>query len=156
MGIPLGACGIRPAPSRLQSSHRCPMRLHFNRSLIEAIDPPEATSPAALAYLGDAVFELYIRTYFLAPSRRVQDYHRLVVDRVRAERQADFLATLVSDLTPEELEVVRRGRNSVSKIPRRLEPAIYQRATSLETLIGFLYLHNPQRLNDLLAKLCLD
>jgi ribonuclease-3 family protein len=132
------------------------MRLNFNPALIEAIELPVTLSPSALAYLGDAVFELYIRTYYLSPPKRLQDYHRQVVDLVRAEKQADFLDLLAADLTPEEQEVVRRGRNAVSKTPRRLDPATYRQATSLEALIGYLYLHNPQRLNDLLAKLNLD
>lgn len=132
------------------------MRLNFNPSLTEAIKPPDALSPSALAYLGDAVYELYLRTYYLSPAKRLQDYHSIVVERVRAESQADFLKELEPELTPEEREIVRKGRNAVSHRPRRLAPEIYQQATSLETLIGYLYLYNPQRLNEILEKLPLD
>ena len=132
------------------------MRLNFTRSLTEAITPPDALSPAALAYLGDAVYELYLRTYYLSPAKRLQDYHSQVVERVRAESQANFLKELEPDLTLEERDILRKGRNAVSQRPRRLAPDIYQQATSLETLIGYLYLHDPQRLNEILEKLLLD
>ena len=51
-------------------------------------------SPASLAYLGDAVYELYIRTYYLLPPQRLGDYHAQVVGKVRAEQQALDLAQL--------------------------------------------------------------
>ena len=140
----------------LEQSPSAPMRLNFNRSLIEAISPPEGLSPAALAYLGDVVYELYIRTYYLSPAKRLNHYHRLVVDQVRAESQAEFLKVIEQDLTIEEREILRQGRNAASNRPRRIAPDIYQQATSLEALIGYLYLHNPSRLNEILGKLSLD
>ena len=113
-------------------------------------------SPASLAYLGDAVYELYIRTYYLLPPRRISDYHHQVVAQVRAESQASHLRSLEPHLTEREIEILRRGRNAVTGSPRRLEPKIYQQATSLETLLGYLYLTDPQRLTQLLAHLELD
>ncbi|HAC65651.1 MAG TPA: Mini-ribonuclease 3 [Cyanothece sp. UBA12306] len=110
-------------------------------------------SPAFLAYLGDAVYELYIRTYYLLPPRRLVDYHNQVVSFVRAETQADLLEKLKPYLTDTEKEIVRRGRNAATGKPRRLSPEVYQKATSLETLIGYLYLNNQMRLNQLLEKL---
>lgn len=113
-------------------------------------------SPASLAYLGDAVYELYIRTSYLLPPKRLSDYHNEVVAQVRAESQANHLQTLKPHLTNSELEILRRGRNAVTGIPKRLSPEIYQQATSLETLLGYLYLTNPQRLLQLLANIELD
>ena len=110
-------------------------------------------SPTALAYLGDAVYELFVRTYYLHPPKRSQSYHRLVVDQVRAETQALHLRSLSPHLNHTELEIVRRGRNAASGRPKRVQPAVYQQATSLETLMGYLYLTDPQRLNQLLAQL---
>ncbi len=110
-------------------------------------------SPAFLAYLGDAVYELYVRTYYLLPPRRLANYHDQVVSFVRAETQAALLESLNPYLTDAEREIVRRGRNAATGRPRRLSPELYQQATSLETLIGYLYLHNPPRLNQLLEKL---
>lgn len=113
-------------------------------------------SPTALAYLGDAVYELYIRTYYLLPPKRVNSYHDRVVANVRAESQAAHLRSLSSHLTHEELEILRRGRNAASGSPKRLDPHIYQQATSFETLIGYLYLTNSQRLTQVLELLRLD
>lgn len=113
-------------------------------------------SPAALAYLGDAVYELYIRSCYLMPPRRIQAYHRQVVEKVRAESQAEHLRSLEPHLTSTELEILRRGRNAVRGRQRRVAPEIYQQASSLETLVGYLYLSNPQRLSELLAYLNID
>lgn len=109
--------------------------------------------PAALAYVGDAVYELCVRTYYLMPPKRIQAYHEQVVSQVRAERQAQILRSLEPHLTPSECEILRRGRNAASKGPKRIAPGIYQQATSLETLLGYLYLADPPRLNDLLTQL---
>lgn len=113
-------------------------------------------SPNALAYLGDAVYELYIRNYYLYPPKRSQTYHRLVVAQVKAETQALHLLSLIPHLNKGELEVVRRGRNAAIGKPRRAEPEIYQQATSLETLIGYLHLTDRKRLLQLLKELKLE
>jgi ribonuclease III family protein len=110
-------------------------------------------SPAALAYVGDAVYELYIRTHYLFPPKRLQVYHHQVVAQVRAESQARHLKSLQPHLTETECEIVRRGRNAASKGPKRVDPDIYQQATALETLFGYLYLCDPQRLVQLLSQL---
>ena len=116
----------------------------------------EQLSPASFAYIGDAVYELYIRTHYLLPPRRICAYHDQVVAQVRAETQASHLRSLCPYLTDEEKEILRRGRNAANGGPRRLSPEVYQKATSLETLIGYLYLKNPQRLNQLLGLLELN
>ncbi|MBD2043579.1 Mini-ribonuclease 3 [Microcoleus sp. FACHB-672] len=113
-------------------------------------------SPAALAYLGDAVYELYIRKSYLMPPRRLQTYHNQVVAQVRAETQARHLRLLEPHLTSTELDILRRGRNAALGRPKRVAPEIYQQATSLEALIGYLYLSDPQRLTQLLAQLELE
>lgn len=107
-------------------------------------------SPAFFAYLGDAVYELFIRTHYLLPPKRLATYHEQVVSQVRAETQATYLQKLIPYLTDTEKDVVRRGRNAANNGPRRVSTHLYQQATSLETLIGYLYLHDPQRLNQLL------
>lgn len=107
-------------------------------------------SPSALAYLGDAIYELYVRIFYLLPLQRSGIYHRLVVEQVRAETQALHLRSLIPHLRDTELEIVRRGRNAATGRPKRLNPEIYQQATSLETLIGYLYLTDYQRLTELL------
>jgi ribonuclease III family protein len=132
------------------------MLLRVNGVNTETATTLECLSPASLAYIGDAVFELYIRTRYLLPPKRIADYHNQVVAQVRAETQAAYLLVIESDLTQAEKEILRRGRNAVKGHPRRLAPNIYQQASSLETLIGYLYLKDPQRLNQLLEKIELN
>lgn len=110
-------------------------------------------SPASVAYIGDAVYELYVRQAYLFPPKRLKLYHQSVVAQVRAETQASQLQVLEPLLSHHELEIVRRGRNAVNRFPKRLDPQIYQQATSLETLVGYLYLTDPERLSELLAYL---
>jgi len=113
-------------------------------------------SPAALAYLGDAVYELYIRRRCLLPPKRSEVYHQQVVSHVRAETQASHLRSLMPYLSESEHEFLKRGRNAASNRPKRLDPEVYQLATSLEALIGYLYLTDPARLFELLDLLNLE
>jgi ribonuclease-3 family protein len=122
------------------------------------VSPEEVNriSPASWAYVGDAVYELYVRSFYLTPPKRSRTYHQLVVAEVRAESQARHLKTLKPYLTSEELEILRRGRNAAFGKPKRLSAEIYQQATSLETLIGYLYLTDFPRLTELLELLKLS
>jgi ribonuclease-3 family protein len=110
-------------------------------------------SPNALAYIGDAVYELYVRQALLFPPKRPRLYHKIVVAQVRAEQQALYLEQLYSTLTDDEKDVVRRGRNAASSRPSRHNLDTYQRASGLETLIGYLHLTDPPRLQELLEHL---
>jgi ribonuclease III family protein len=110
-------------------------------------------SPAAFAYVGDAVYELFIRTRYLLPPKKLQIYHQQVVAEVRAESQANHLALLQPHLTDSEQEIVRRGRNAAAKGPKRVNPEIYGQATGLEALFGYLYLSDPGRLAQILSQL---
>ena len=76
-----------------------------------------------------------------------------MVSQVRAETQAAHLRSLEPYLTDSEKEIVRRGRNAAKVKSRRTSAAIYQQASSLETLIGYLYLTNLDRLHQLLDTL---
>ncbi len=120
---------------------------------VVGLDQLQRLSPVALAYIGDAVYELFVRTQLLLPPKRIADYHSQVVAQVRAETQAAHLQNLEPYLTLAEKDILRRGRNAVTNKPRRLSMKIYQQASSFETLIGYLYLEDPQRLQDLLTKL---
>lgn len=134
-------------------------RVRF-RVVDNSIEPPfnpiARLSPSSLAYVGDAVYELYVRSYYLLPPKRIGRYHDLVVAQVRAETQAAHLRAIAPLLDEFERELARKGRNAANRGPKRLDPAIYQQATSLETLLGYLYLKHPQRLNELLGQLKLD
>lgn len=121
-----------------------------------SVSQVQQISPAALAYVGDAIYELYVRMFYLMPLQRPDTYHRLVVAQVRAETQALHLRSLTPHLRDSELDIVRRGRNAATGRSKRVNPEIYQQATSLETLIGYLYLTDFPRLTELLQKLHLD
>lgn len=109
--------------------------------------------PISLAYIGDAVFELYVRSRLLMPTQRIRDYHHQVVTQVKAEQQSHFVDLLSPHLTDAEKDVVRRGRNATTGKNRRARGPDYQKATGLESLIGFLYLTDPPRLISLLNQL---
>ena len=113
----------------------------------------QAISPVALAYIGDAVFELYVRMRFLWPPQRIQQFHHQVVGQVKAEQQAKYLLQLLPHLDEAEADMVRRGRNATSKSPKRLSAKIYRQATAFETLVGYLYITNQGRLLELLSSL---
>jgi ribonuclease III family protein len=120
---------------------------------LSSLEKVQQFSPAALAYLGDVVYELYVRRFYLTPPKRLQTYHRQVVAQVRAETQAKHLHAIKPHLTQAELEMLRRGRNATSSKPRRIDLEIYRQATSFEALIGYLYLTDSDRLAHLLSQL---
>jgi len=124
-----------------------PPCLHRPMTMQQVAEVPTS----ALAYLGDGVYELYVRLHYLMPPKTPKGYHQAVTAQVRAEQQAAFLDTL--DLTADEQDIVRRGRNAAGPPSRRLAPEIYQRATGLEALIGYLYLSNSERLAQILHQL---
>lgn len=142
----------------VQNSTWTPALLAITAELPLPISPAQVQqiSPSALAYLGDAIYELHVRMFYLVPQQRSETYHRLVVAQVRAETQALHLRSLTPHLRSNELEIVRRGRNAAARHPKRVDPGIYQQATSLETLIGYLYLTDYQRLTELLQKIHLE
>jgi ribonuclease-3 family protein len=106
-------------------------------------------SPVLLAYIGDAVYELYVRSAFLLPPKSIRHYHQQVVQQVRAEGQVQQLERLLDHLDAGEKDIIRRGRNAVAGHNRRSDPKNYRQATGLEALVGYLYLTNPERLNEL-------
>ncbi|NJK60057.1 MAG: ribonuclease III [Oscillatoriales cyanobacterium SM2_1_8] len=107
----------------------------------------------SLAYLGDAVYELYVRGQEATLPQAPHLYRQAVVARVRAEAQALCLEALLAGahLTAPERDIVRRARNAAGKPARRLDPEIYQKATGFEALLGYLYLSDPVRLQAVLA-----
>lgn len=98
-------------------------------------------SPLALAFLGDAVFELYVREKLLEQGNApAQQLHRKAVGYVCARAQSQAVEEISGLLTPEEEGVFRRGRNAHSHPPKNADVADYRRATGLEALFGYLHL----------------
>ena len=106
-----------------------------------------------LAWLGDAVWELHQRLRHCRQPGRSDDLHRAVVAAVRADAQAIALQRLEPWLEEEEKALVRRGRNRAGRGPRSADAATYGQATGFETMVGWLFLHNPDRLAQLLDQL---
>lgn len=96
----------------------------------------------ALAYIGDAVYELYIREHAMQiRMENVDVMSSLTVKYVKAESQALGIKAIFDNLSDEEQSVVRRGRNrKIRSTPRAVDPVIYKTATGLEALIGYLYI----------------
>ncbi len=106
----------------------------------------------SLAHLGDAVFELHERERELLQQATVKSLHNKVVGRVNSKEQARLLVKLKPLLTEAEQDIVRRARNlKVSGFRRNVEQSVMRQATAFEALIGFLYLTDEARLQDLLA-----
>jgi len=115
--------------------------------------PADQLAPLQLAWLGDAVWELHQRLRRCRQPGRVQELHDAVVNDVRAAAQAVALERLEPHLEEQEREWVRRGRNRAGQGPRRGEAGVYGRATGFETMVGWLFLQNPNRLAQLLDRL---
>ncbi len=110
-------------------------------------------SPLTLAYIGDAVYDLLIRTEVVAKGNRpVNKYHKQVSAVVKAEAQAQLVHVLLDELTQEEHDVYQRGRNANSHTKaKNATMGTYHRATGFEALIGYLYLTEQyDRITDLL------
>ena len=116
---------------------------------------PELFSPLALAYIGDAVYELYVRTHILKDENLpVNKLHKLATSYVKAKAQSDIIHHLEGILTENEVAVYKRGRNAHSYTSAKNADIVdYRHATGFEALIGYLYLSkNDERLNFLLEE----
>lgn len=98
------------------------------------------------AHIGDAVWEVFVRDYTIRKTSNAQKLHKKTTDRVNAAFQAEMLESIMSELTEEEKELVRRARNLPIPVGRKNIQSIYRPATAFEVLIGFWYLHNSERL----------
>lgn len=124
--------------------------LHAARKLAN----PLALPPLTLAYVGDSVYELFVRSRLLERGQvKVRDLHKGTIGYVRASAQARTLAEIFTILTPQEQDVVRRGRNAKGHAaPKGSDPAEYAASTAFEALLGFLYLKGDElRLGEVLA-----
>jgi len=119
---------------------------------LSSIAKPEQLSPSVLAYIGDAVYELAVRSFLVGSGMAgVNRLHNETVKYVRAETQAKVLRVLEGQLSDEERAIVRRGRNTHSAHPRRTGVMSYRYSTALESLIGYLYLKaDSGRLEEIL------
>lgn len=108
-----------------------------------------------LAYLGDSVYELYVREFLVRSNvGKVNDLQKAAVNYVSANAQEEYLLKMINNkfLKEEELEIVYRARNHKNNHkPKYASIITYKNATGLEALIGYLYLNNKKdRINDIM------
>lgn len=105
------------------------------------MDNPNLLSPSVLAFVGDAVYGLYVRTYLAEVNRPSGELHKLSVKLVNATAQAEAYKLIETVLSEKEVSVFKRGRNfRTGNTPKNSTGGEYHTATGLETLFGFLYL----------------
>ena len=120
---------------------------------LPAPDPREL-NPLQMAYIGDTVHDLYVRSMLVASGMSVGRMHKQAVRMVSAAAQARMLEAIGDELTEEEADVARRGRNAQAKhaAPKHADPADYSHATGLQALWGYLYIPGQnERLCQLMA-----
>jgi ribonuclease III family protein len=115
----------------------------------------ESINTTALAYIGDGVYEIFVRKLMVTRGWVAADHlHRETVKYVRAESQAYAIKKIMDMLTPEEQDLIRRARNrkSVTK-PRNADPVSYKMATAMEALIGYLFLTDQNdRIEEIMTR----
>jgi ribonuclease-3 family protein len=112
----------------------------------------DGLSSLALAFVGDAVFNLFVRTMLVGSGKKVRDLHRDAVNFVRASAQAGILRKIERYLTDREKDIVRVARNAkVNTVPKNAAIMDYHYSTGFEALLGYLYLTGQnERLNKIL------
>lgn len=114
----------------------------------------EQLNPLVLAYIGDAVFEMYVRIHIIGNGRyKTNMLHKMSIAFVSARAQAKILDRIFEQLTEQEQDIVRRGRNAhANTIPKNATIADYKKATAFEALIGYLFLmKNETRLEEIIG-----
>lgn len=113
-------------------------------------------NPLQLAFVGDGVYEVFIRNYILRKNKELSTHklHVEAIKYVKAHAQSEIIRRIESDLTEEEIYIYKRGRNTKSAtVPKNADLAEYRAATGFESLVGYLYLINDKdRLNTILLK----
>lgn len=109
-------------------------------------------SPLVLAYVGDAVYELYVRKHITKDNNiQVDKLHKKAVSIVKSSAQAKSYHLIENMLTEEEVAVFKRGRNAKSSVPKNSDMSEYKTATGLEALIGYIYLKGDiNRLDEIM------
>lgn len=112
-------------------------------------------NPLVLAYIGDSVYDLYIRTYIVHKQKgMVNELNKRAVNFVKAGSQAFAVRALDDFLTDEEKGMIRRGRNQKSiSVPRNANMSEYRYATGFEAMLGALFLRGDKdRIQDIMVK----
>ena len=123
--------------------------------MINTDKDPQQYSPLVLAYIGDAVYEVYVRSRVIEenPDMPAHKLHVKTVKYVKAHAQSNSIHAMTDILTEEETAVFKRGRNANSPTTAKNASLIdYRHATGFEALIGYIYISgNTERLNELMG-----
>ena len=108
-----------------------------------------------LAYIGDAVYELWVREHLLEQGiAKVDEMHKKAINYVRAQNQAGILRYFLEELDDTEKDVVRRGRNAKANHPRNVDVITYRHATAFEALVGYWHLtEKKERMNEIFDRI---
>ncbi len=114
-------------------------------------------SPLTWAYIGDSVYELYIREHLVQITNlKPHKLHIEAIKHVKAQAQAKLLKEIEKILTEEEKDIVRRTRNTENHhVAKNANPTDYMYATAFEGLIGYLYLTNQKERLEEILRLCI-
>jgi len=114
-------------------------------------------NPLQMAYLGDTLHDLYVRSMLVSRKMSVGAMHKQAVRMVSAAAQARMLEAIEPELTEQEADITRRGRNAQAKhaAPKHADPADYAHATGLEALWGYLYVTKQTDRLDTLIRLAI-
>lgn len=120
--------------------------------------PAREYSPLTLAFIGDGVYELFVRSIIVgntnAPAGKL---HKICVSYVKAQAQAEASKAMMDKLTEDELWIFKRGRNAKSPtVPKNADVTEYRLATGFEALIGYLYLEGEENRIVELCSLAID
>ena len=111
-------------------------------------------SSLSLAFIGDSVYELYVRTKILQKgSRPANELHKIAVGYVKAKAQSLAMHEIMNSLTEEEIGIYKRGRNThIHTVPKHADMNEYRQATGLEALVGYLYITGQTERLDAILK----
>lgn len=118
----------------------------------------EMMSPLTWAYVGDSIYETYIRTYLVNTTNlKPHKLHLKAIGYVKAKAQADVLKDIKDILTEEEKEIVKRARNTENHhTPKNTDLSDYMYSTAFEGLIGYLYLTDQKERLEKLLNIVID
>ena len=122
-----------------------------------SLPDPRELNPLQMAYLGDTLHDLYVRSMLVSRKMSVGAMHKQAIRMVSAAAQARMLEAIEPELTEQEADITRRGRNAQAKhaAPKHADPADYAHATGLEALWGYLYVTKQTDRLDTLIRLAI-
>ena len=116
----------------------------------------QTISMQTLAFIGDSVYDLYIRVYLASVSNeKSRQLHNKAIHYVSAKSQSKIVDEIMSELTEEEILIYKRGRNTNIITTKHADVIEYKKATGLEALIGYLYISNNKARLEEIIKLCI-